>query len=204
MTRSNRGGGRQGARNQFRIIGGRWRGRRLPFPAEGGIRPTPDRVRETLFNWLQPRIESARCLDLFAGSGALGLEALSRGAAQVIFVERNAGSVTALEQNLSVLAAPGHVKKADAFDFLQSSKDTFDLVFLDPPFADGHLMPALKLLQERCLLASDALVYVEAARGELAGSLPPGWRLHKRGKAGQVEFGLASIGTDSEKLAQSE
>ena len=145
----------------LRIIGGTWRGRTWRFP-EGDIRPTPDRVRETLFNWLTPGIAGARCLDLFAGSGALGLEALSRGAARVQFVEKSAGAARHLQQTLALwggaqaAAAQIHVGDADAF--LAAAPEAFDVVFLDPPFAAGLLDPpdAPIFCANRCRIASSA------------------------------------------------
>lgn len=180
-----------GTRNRFRIIGGEWRGRRLRFPAERRIRPTPDRVRETLFNWLQNHIAGARCLDLFAGSGALGLEALSRGAAQAVFVERDPVNASMIREHLGQLGACARVECVDAFDFLRTNTDTFDLAFLDPPFDQALLKSVLPALAEHGTLKSDALVYVEAAAGKLASSLPAGWALRRASKAGAVEFGLA-------------
>src|SRR5512134_933490 len=124
-----------GGGNQLRIIGGRWRSRRLRFPPLPGLRPTPDRVRETLFNWLTPVIAGARCLDLFAGSGALGIEALSRGAAAVTFVERHPQAVRGLRANLAQLRAEGaRVEQADALLWLRQAPQPFTVVFLNPPF----------------------------------------------------------------------
>ncbi|MGH8275425.1 MAG: 16S rRNA (guanine(966)-N(2))-methyltransferase RsmD, partial [Steroidobacteraceae bacterium] len=124
----------------LRIIGGTWRGRKLRFPAAALIRPTPDRVRETLFNWLGARVPAAHCLDLFAGSGALGLEALSRVAAQVTFVERDAAAVRELRARLVEWGAQGaQVERADALRFLAGPARPFDLAFLDPPFASRLL-----------------------------------------------------------------
>ena len=174
----------------LRIVGGAWRGRRFRFPA-GEIRPTPDRVRETLFNWLASRITGARCLDLFAGSGALGLEALSRGAADVVFVERDATAARELQARLVEWGAQGaRVERADALHFLGGAVQGFDIVFLDPPFGSAFLPQAAQMLEERGWLASDALIYVEhAARDELP-QLPAGWQLVKSKRAGEVGYHL--------------
>ena len=138
---------------ELRIIGGTWRGRRLRFPPQEEIRPTPDRVRETLFNWLGPRVVGARCLDLFAGSGALGLEALSRGAAEVTFVERDGVAVRELRARLTEWGAVGgQVEHTDAVRFLGSTARPFEVVFLDPPFASG-LLPRIATLLEAAALA---------------------------------------------------
>ncbi|MEC8443446.1 MAG: 16S rRNA (guanine(966)-N(2))-methyltransferase RsmD [Pseudomonadota bacterium] len=143
---------------QLRIIGGQWRSRRLRFPALDGLRPTMDRVRETLFNWLQYDIEGARVLDAFAGSGALGFEALSRGAKEVIFVEKHAKAALALKDNLKQLKADNaQVWAADALTWLEQNPEPYDLVFLDPPFGQNLLAPAM----EKLTLLPGALVYVE-------------------------------------------
>jgi 16S rRNA (guanine966-N2)-methyltransferase len=176
----------------LRIIGGEWRGRRIRFPGEGGIRPTPDRVRETLFNWLMAHVAGSRCLDLFAGSGALGLEALSRGAAHATFIERERSNVTSLRETTALLA-PGRstVIEADALAWLAGPPQAFDIVFLDPPYAAGQLTDAMRLLESRGWLAADAFVYIElpAKAGEPA--LPPGWLPHRSGRAGAVGYHLA-------------
>jgi 16S rRNA (guanine966-N2)-methyltransferase len=176
----------------LRIIGGEWRGRRIRFPARGGIRPTPDRVRETLFNWLMAKVPGSRCLDLFAGSGALGLEALSRGAAQVTFVERDRGNAASLREIVAALA-PGRatVVEADALPWLATAPRAFDIVFLDPPFADGLLAEAMRLLDARGWLADDAFVYLESPARAGAPALPAGWVLHRTGRAGAVGYHLA-------------
>jgi 16S rRNA (guanine966-N2)-methyltransferase len=155
--------------NQFRIIAGRWRRRRLRFPADGGVRPSPDRVRETLFNWLMPVIAGARCLDLFAGSGALGLEALSRGAAEAVFVEREPRLAAAIESHLRVLdAAGGRVVVADALAWLAAPASTFDIVMLDPPFASGLLAPACERLQACGWLHTGTRIYGISSRRHTA------------------------------------
>lgn len=181
-------------RNEVRIIGGAWRGRKIRFPPAPGLRPTPDRVRETLFNWLAPSISGARCLDLFAGSGALGFEALSRGAAAVVFVEH----APAVAKHLAAVAAtlaPGLAQVAldDAQRWLAGTPQSFDLAFLDPPFGSGLLEGALAALTRPGWLNPGALVYLErpAALGEP--TLPQGWRLHRSGHAGDVGYHLAAL-----------
>ncbi len=176
----------------LRIIGGEWRGRRIRFPGEGGIRPTPDRVRETLFNWLMARIPGSRCLDLFAGSGALGLEALSRGALHATFVERGRENAASLRETAARLA-PGRatVHEADALAWLAGPAQAFDVVFLDPPFAAGLLADATRLLETRGWLAADAYVYVELPAKAGDPVLPPAWRPHRSGRAGAVGYHLA-------------
>jgi 16S rRNA (guanine966-N2)-methyltransferase len=193
----------------LRIIGGTWRGRKLRFPPSAEIRPTPDRVRETLFNWLGTRLPGARCLDLFAGSGALGLEALSRGAGHVTFVERDLAAVRELRARLSEWGTPAtsaEVEHVDALRFLKggpqdlarrvtgnSDRDAgkrFDIVFLDPPFDSDFLTAAAGLLEERQWLAPGALLYVEcAARNEFP-ALPPTWVATKAKQAGEVGYHL--------------
>ncbi len=181
-------------RNELRIIGGRWRGRKLRFPATTGLRPTPDRVRETLFNWLAPAIHGARCLDLFAGSGALGLEALSRGAAQATFVERDPVAARSLRETLAALeAGGGTVARADAGAYLAGEASPFDVVFLDPPFAEDLVQACLARLVAGGWLAPGARVYVEqpAARGRPAWPAP--LAAHRSGRAGEVGYHLAVL-----------
>jgi 16S rRNA (guanine966-N2)-methyltransferase len=175
----------------LRIIGGRHRGRRLEFPAGIDIRPTPDRVRETLFNWLQPRIDGARVLDLFAGSGALGLEALSRGASHATFVEqdRRAGAAieaVAREWRESAL----DVVSGDALAWLARANDVaYDVVFLDPPYDAALAGPAAAALA-RGWLAPDARVYIERRARIALPDLPEGWRELREGRAGEVGYHL--------------
>ena len=173
----------------LRIIAGAWRGRRWRFP-DTSMRPTPDRVRETLFNWLQDRIVGRRCLDLFAGSGALGLEALSRGAAEVMFVEADRAAALALRQLLGEWGSTqGTVREGNALQLLAGPVRPMDLVFLDPPFDADLLGPAAAALDARGWLAPGALVYVECAA---AGGWqpPPRWQLLKSGAAGAVGYHL--------------
>lgn len=180
----------------LRIIGGTWRGRKLRFPPQPGIRPTPDRVRETLFNWLAQRVPGARCLDLFAGSGALGLEALSRGAAHVTFVERDVLAARELRARLAEWGASGaQVEHNDALRFLAGSPlQTYDIVFLDPPFASDLLVDSARALDERHWLSGNAQIYVESdARAGLP-LLPQNWRLTKTKEAGAVGYHLLAMG----------
>ncbi|MFI4896171.1 MAG: 16S rRNA (guanine(966)-N(2))-methyltransferase RsmD [Steroidobacterales bacterium] len=174
----------------LRIIAGRWRARRFRFPSSD-IRPTPDRVRETLFNWLQPRIEGAHCLDLFAGSGALGLEALSRGAASVLFIEQQRAAAAAIEHWLHTWQASGGVVVGtEAMHYLSATPPRgFDIVFLDPPYGSGALAAAAHGL-ERGWLARDARVYLEHARREPLPALSLSWRELRSGTAGEVGYHL--------------
>lgn len=180
--------------NTFRLIAGTHRGRRLTFPDVGDIRPSPDRVRETLFNWLQPLISGARCLDLFAGSGALGLEALSRGAAHIEFVDRNRRVTDAIRQHLVLLReeARAVVHVSDAMGFLCTPpKGSFDIVFLDPPYHANLLAPAAAALESGGWLAEGARIYLECDLKQGLPPLPENWEIVRDGKAGQVGFYLA-------------
>jgi 16S rRNA (guanine966-N2)-methyltransferase len=178
--------------NELRIIGGEWRGRRFRFPDRPGLRPTPDRVRETLFNWLAPVVGGSRCLDLFAGSGALGLEALSRGAASATFIESDRASAERLRETLVTLATDrATVLQADALAWLDGPAQCFDLAFLDPPFKSGLLAETLRKLDSGGWLASTASVYLESPANDGPPPLPAGWKLHRSGKAGAVGYHLA-------------
>jgi 16S rRNA (guanine966-N2)-methyltransferase len=179
-------------RNRVRIIGGRHRGRKLEFPELPGLRPTPDRVRETLFNWLQPVLAGARCLDLFAGSGALGLEAASRGAERVLMLEQAAPAARQLERNRRLLGLDQvEVRQADALRWLRRTEaEPFDIVFLDPPYAAGLQGPCSELLAERAWLSPGALVYLEADSQGKDPAWPADWQLRKRKQAGQVSYCL--------------
>ncbi len=181
----------------LRIIGGEWRRRIVRFDPASGLRPTPDRVRETLFNWLAARIEGARCLDLFAGSGALGIEALSRGAAQVVFVDLSPKVQDAIRRMLRELGGEARAQFycGAARDYLVRGAERFDLVFLDPPFRQNLILPLLDVLPPH--LAPRHRVYVEMQVTPKL-DLPEGWQRLKTGKAGQVAFGLyAFAGTDA-------
>ncbi|HHH42560.1 MAG TPA: 16S rRNA (guanine(966)-N(2))-methyltransferase RsmD [Gammaproteobacteria bacterium] len=174
--------------NQVRIIAGEWRGRKLSFPDAHGLRPTPDRIRETLFNWLQPVLPGARCLDLFAGSGALGFEAASRGAAQVVMVDSAPEVVQALRGNAQKLAASTvRIDRQDAVDYLAGGAGPFDLVFLDPPFSSPELLPkSLTGLSVPGRLAASAWIYMETPSTAAEPPVPAGWSRQKQKKAGQV------------------
>lgn len=165
------------AEGSVRIIGGRWRGSRLPLVAAPGLRPSSDRGRETLFNWLQPMLPGARVLDLFAGSGALGLEALSRGAAEAVMIEREARQAALLAASIQRLQAPARLVTGDALQWLRKPPaGTFDLAFLDPPFDAGLWELALALLPP--WLAPDAWLYLESpAQARIDAG--PGWHLHR-------------------------
>lgn len=174
---------------QLRIIGGQYRSRRVDFVAGDGVRPTPDRVRQTLYDWLAPMIEGASVLDLFAGSGALGFEALSRGAAFVTFVERGPEQVAAIRTALARLGHPAaEVIGDDALARLPRLDRRYDLVLLDPPYASGLLEPALAALP--AVLKPVHRVYLEWPRDQPP-VLPPGWALVRDKQAGQIGFGLA-------------
>ena len=178
-------------RGQLRIVGGSHKGRRIHFPDEPGLRPTPDRVRETLFNWLQPHIAGMRVLDLFAGSGARGFEALSRGATEATLVDNRASVVTRLRQSADELQLAGaRVERADALEFLDRAVVPWELVFVDPPFDAGLVPATLERIARRGLLAAGGFCYVEAARRIGLPDLPGGWRVHRTGNAGEVGYHL--------------
>ncbi|QJQ94592.1 MULTISPECIES: 16S rRNA (guanine(966)-N(2))-methyltransferase RsmD [Halomonadaceae] len=174
---------RHQATGRLRIIGGEYRRRLLPVIDSPGLRPTPDRVRETLFNWLQAATSGARVLDLYAGTGALGLEALSRGASEAVFIERAPDVAAALEANLATLGANGQVERLDAMHYLTHATATFDVVFVDPPFRQGLTTPACHTLESRGWLSDDAWIYVETEQ-ELPPEVPRSWQLHREVHAG--------------------
>lgn len=176
---------------KIRIIGGKWRGRKLPVLDVPLLRPTPDRVRETLFNWLQPVIDGSRCLDLFAGTGALGLEALSRGADSVVLVEQDMQLARQLEKNIQLLQADAaQLVTGDALQWLQSNRDSFDIVFLDPPFRQDLVFETCRRLIDSGAITAGSLVYIES---EPSLPLPEGLAVAKEGKAGKVRFLLARM-----------
>ena len=175
--------------NTLRIIGGEWRSRKLPFVDAPGLRPTPDRIRETLFNWLQGDIHGANCIDMFAGSGALGFEALSRGAKNVIFIEKNASCATQLKDNLSLLNAEAKVLQSDALSFLkliEKPDKAFDLVFLDPPYRQGLIEKSLDYLTSENLIDENSLIYLEHEAEESFNWGDFGLQVLKQANAGQV------------------
>ena len=170
----------------MRIIGGKWRSRQLSFVPRTDLRPTPNRVRETLFNWLGQDLTGKCCLDLFAGSGALGFEAASRGAQRVVMVERDATAFRALQARRAALDASAvELERADALEFLRAGAGVYDVVFLDPPFKAGYWPRLASLLPPH--LAPGALVYYGSATHP---ELPPGWDVHRQGRAGQVNYQL--------------
>jgi 16S rRNA (guanine966-N2)-methyltransferase len=184
---------------RLRIVAGKWRSRLLDIADVPGLRPTSERIRETLFNWLAPHIHGARCLDLCAGTGALGLEALSRGAHEVVFVEKSPLAVKTLRANAALLEADrADVRQLDAMEFLRSGDDSaFDIVFLDPPFAADMLGDLCRLLDKASLVRSGSLVYLEDDRARAPVELPEGWSLLRSKAAGNVRYSLAQVeGTD--------
>jgi 16S rRNA (guanine966-N2)-methyltransferase len=179
-------------RGQCRIIGGKWRGRKIRFSDAQGLRPTTDRIRETLFNWLQIYIPRSHCLDCFAGSGALGFEALSRGADEVVFIEKNGKTVNVIKENVRLLETDrAMVYQQDALEWLSSVelKKYFDVVFLDPPFHSDLLTGSCALLNSSGCLAEDAIIYVEHAVDANV-KIPGNWICIKQKTAGQVSYKL--------------
>lgn len=186
-------------RNSVRIIGGTWRGRRVNFADMPGLRPTPDRVRETLFNWLQSTIVGAHCLDLFAGSGALGLEALSRGAKSSVFVEQAQAAARALQVEIGRLGGmtKARVVEMGAARFLRTPGEVygapFDLVFMDPPFGRDALAEFIPLLDAHDWVKAGGLVYLENEKAAAFPGLPSHWELLKSKSAGEVGYHLARV-----------
>jgi len=183
--------------NSVRIIAGEYRSRKLEFPSLPGLRPTADRIRETLFNWLQDSIQSERCLDLFAGSGALGFESLSRGASQVDFIERNASAADAIRVNLERLGTKaGAVHCADGLEWLAqaaSNSTRYGLVFLDPPFDDGLLTRVAAELTSANIMKPNCLVYVEQDLRNRDDAFPDNWMQLKDKKTGSVSYALYRV-----------
>ncbi len=179
-------------KNQLQIIAGEWRSRKLSFPPIPSLRPTPASVRETLFNWLRFDVNGSCCLDLYSGSGALGFEAKSRGAASVVMVDRNRKICHALKQNIIRLDAENiKVLEADVDRYLASSPQPFDLVFIDPPFRQGLIFDCCHALDKNAWLSSNAKIYIEAEYElELGGLLPTNWKTLQTKKAGDVGFHL--------------
>lgn len=176
-------------KQEIRIIGGLYRGKKIHFPVIDGLRPTPDRVKETLFNWLMHHIHDARCLDAFAGSGSLGFEAFSRGASKVVMLEHSPIAFTNLKKiSAQFQSAKLQVTQIDARIYLQQGREEFDLIFLDPPFAEDYLLPCLENLAQNPMLVSGGLVYVESPT--LIELNPSQWVLVKQKQAGQVFFAL--------------
>ena len=181
------------AQGQLRIIGGKWRSRKLAFPQQGNLRPTPDRVRETVFNWLQAEVPGSCCLDMFAGSGALGFEAASRGAVEVVMIEQNRDAASALTRNIELLDA-GNIQLviADAIEWLKNNQRAFDIVFLDPPYKADLLGKCCEALESGQSLAENAKIYLEHALGDDKIVIPESWECLKNKSAGQVTYKLFS------------
>jgi 16S rRNA (guanine966-N2)-methyltransferase len=192
MARRHSRPGKKSRPGRLRIVAGKWRSRLLAVADDPILRPTSERIRETLFNWLSPKLAGASCLDLFAGSGALGLEALSRGAGSAVFVERSAATVQILQQNIAGLeAANAMVLQMDSLDYLRdSTPQAFDLVFLDPPFAADLYVELCRLLQVNGWLAADARIYLEQPGNAAEAQLPDGWDILKDRTAGNVRYFL--------------
>lgn len=180
---------------EVRIIGGQWRGRKIAVPDAEGVRPTPDRVRETLFNWLAPHIRDAICLDAYAGSGVLGFEALSRGAKFTVFVDSNSVVIKQLQQSAEVL-------KTDAVDYIQAkfprqfswNEPKFNVVFLDPPFGKNYLPGACHYLEDNQMLAKNCLIYIECEASLEVLDIPDNWDIIKQQQAGEVQYALIKRG----------
>jgi 16S rRNA (guanine966-N2)-methyltransferase len=187
---------------RLRIVAGNWRSRLLDIADVPGLRPTSVRIRETIFNWLAPRLAGARCLDLFAGTGALGLEALSRGAAHCVLIEKSAKAAETLRANVAKLQASGAVVYAmDARKvLLQPVEQKFDIVFLDPPFSANLQYELCQLLQDSSMLADDARVYIEEDRAQPAVELPATWQVLKSKNAGNVRYSLVNAGKRTERM----
>ncbi len=180
--------------NSLRIIGGQWRSRKLVFPNNPQLRPTSDRVRETLFNWLQNDIHGARCLDLFAGSGALGLEALSRGASHCTFVETHKQTLQQLRHNLTLLnSEQATTLHMDGISYLQKNTIPFDIVFIDPPFSLNLWQPCLNLLSTPQSLSRNAKIYIESPGRQSPLHLDSNWKVHREKTAGDVNYRLISL-----------
>jgi 16S rRNA (guanine966-N2)-methyltransferase len=178
--------------NKIRIIGGQWRGRQITFYDAPGLRPTPARVRETLFNWLQYDIPGSRCLDLYAGSGALGFEAASRGAKSVIQVENNPEACRALkETNVKLSATQIKIVQSDVFRYLSGDAEPFDIVFLDPPFGLSLAAQTCQWLEDKGWLSQQTKIYVEIkSKMKFLDELPENWQLLKSKTAGEVGYHL--------------
>ena len=194
MHQSTRKPMKSGKIGHVRIIGGQWKGRRIKFSQVAGLRPTLDRVRETLFNWLMYDIKDARCLDLFAGSGALGIEALSRGANELVFVEKNKKAADNLKQNLASLNyADNSVFNTSAEVVFKKNQHPFDIIFIDPPFFQDYLTNTLNSINTPSFVKSGTLIYVEREKHSEPFSIPPNWQLEKEKQLGGLEFYLYQV-----------
>ncbi len=190
----------QGTGGELRIIGGDWRSRKLRFPDAGGVRPSPARTRETLFNWLNFHVAGRDCLDLFAGSGALGLEALSRGAGSATLVDHTTALTRALQDNLRLLGATnGQVVCQDVAQYLgHRPRPAFDIIFMDPPFRQGWLDRLLPLIEAQQWLRPGGWIYVEHESELPSVPAPVDWHLHRQKTAGQVTYNLFRKAPDAE------
>lgn len=184
-------------KNQLRVIGGQFRGRKLSFESAQGLRPTLDQVRETLFNWLSADIHEAKCLDLFAGSGALGFEALSRGASSVTFVDNNPKAINSIESNLTLLSSnleknhaikQSRTKNQTSMQFLKNAHEQFDLVFLDPPYQLGFIQQTLDKLD--LIITSNTLIYIEMEANLSTAFLQDAWEVVKMKSSSRLAYGL--------------
>jgi len=177
----------------LRIIGGKWRGRKVRFPDQPDIRPTGDRIRETLFNWLMHDITGYQCLDLYAGSGILGIEALSRGASEVTFVETDPTTVGQLQRTLTDLdTGRGHIRQTPATEWLSGPCEPVDIIFLDPPFDSDELSRVCEIIDSRSL--SRHYVYIESGEPGIFEKIPASWTIHRKKRAGSVHYGLVETG----------
>ena len=179
------------SQGKIRIIGGKWRGRKIDVVNADGLRPSPDRTRETLFNWLQGKIKGARCLDLFAGSGILGFEALSRGASEVLTVELNTIIAGSLRKTSKILQSDAHkIVCQDALSIAEENLGNFDLIFLDPPFNHGYVEKCCQMIIENSLLKSDGVIYIESEKNL---KIPSSFIINKIVQTGQVQSVLAKM-----------
>ncbi|MFT5812763.1 MAG: 16S rRNA (guanine966-N2)-methyltransferase [Psychroserpens sp.] len=190
MSKVKKHSDKSATKGQIRIISGQYRGRKLPVLMADGLRPTTDRVKETVFNWLMPYIQDTNCLDCFAGSGGLGFEAMSRGASYVTLVELNKPAAQQLKDNKALLQADSiQVVQQNALDFLKNNQQNYSLVFIDPPFRKGLAQQTAELLSEKGL-TDDALIYVEMEADHNEQIMPSHWQLLKEKVTGQVIYRL--------------
>ena len=181
--------------SKIRIIGGKWRGRKLNVIDVPGLRPSQDRTRETLFNWLQGKIVGARCLDLFSGTGALAFEALSRGASEVIMVESNPKIVETLKQTAEIFGSKTHqIVRDDAISWIRNSPKVFDIIFLDPPFGHAYTEKCCQMIIEQSLLVDNGIVYIESEKNI---NIPPMLKINKMTQIGQAQSILAELNRES-------
>ncbi len=182
------------APQQVKILAGQWRGTKLSVLLQDDVRPTPARVRETLFNWLQATIVGSDCLDLFAGSAALGFEALSRGANSVVAVDNDPQVIRLITQQVDKLQAKSmQVVCTDAKNFIHQTQQTFDVIFLDPPFSKIDAVAMLPIIHQQQLVTANSLVYLEFSTRNRPSTLPEPWQWQRQSKAGEVEYGLVTI-----------